>query len=324
MNPAAELASKDAVFVSPHKFVGGPGTPGLLIAKRSLFSNRVPVVPGGGTIRFVSPDGHSYHPAPEVREEGGTPAIVESIRAGLAFALKDAVGADEIRRREGRMAWKALVAWGANPRIHVVGNPEVERVGIVSLVVRHPRGLLHSHFVAAVLNDLFGIQVRSGCFCAGPYVHRLAPIPRLWSRRMAAEVEAGHEGAKLSLLRVSFGYFMSDAVVDYVIEAVNLVADEGWRLLPHYRFDPDTARWHHRHERAESSPDLLRAALGERPARRTAPESVLAGHLREARALLRGLEPPAAVPQPRLTPRFERIRWFPLPSDGVVQLRHAG
>jgi selenocysteine lyase/cysteine desulfurase len=324
MNPAGELASKDAVFVSPHKFVGGPGTPGLLIAKRSLFRNRVPVVPGGGTIRFVSPTGHSYHPAPEVREEGGTPAIVESIRAGLAFALKDAVGASEIRRREEWIVRRALAFWGANPQIHVVGNSAVERVGIVSLVVRHPRGLLHSHFVGAVLNDLFGIQVRSGCFCAGPYIHRLAPIPEPWSRWMSAEAEDGHEGAKLSLLRVSFGYFMSDAVVDYVIEAVNLVAEEGWRLLPHYRFDPDTARWHHRRERAEVRPELLDAALGERAARRTAPESVLADYMREARALLRGLEPPAAAPEPRLTPRFERVRWFPLPSDGVVPLRQAG
>ena len=324
MNPAAELAYNDAVFVSPHKFVGGPGTPGVLVAKRWLFSNRVPTVPGGGTIRFVSPADHSYHPEPEVREEGGTPAIVESIRAGLAFALKDAVGAHEIRRREERIVRKALASWGANPRIHVVGNSAVERVGIVSVVVRHPLGLLHSHFVGAVLNDLFGIQVRSGCFCAGPYIHRLARIPKLWSRRMSAEVEDGHEGAKLSLLRVSFSYFMSDAVVDYVIDAVNLVADEGWKLLPYYRFDPDTACWHHRHERADEGPGFLEAALGERSERRTASETVLGDYLDEARALLRDLEPPAAAPECRLTPRFERIRWFPLPNDGAAPLRQAG
>ena len=194
MNPDAELAYKDAVFISPHKFVGGPGTPGVLVAKRSLFRNRVPAVPGGGTISFVSPAGHSYHPDPEVREEGGTPAIVESIRAGLAFALKDAVGANEIRRREERIVRRALSSWGANPRIEVFGNQSVDRIGIVSLGLRHPRGLLHSHFVGAVLNDLFGIQVRSGCFCAGPYLHRLLPIGEGWSRRMHAEVANGHDG----------------------------------------------------------------------------------------------------------------------------------
>jgi len=98
--PNGPLAYKDAVFVSPHKFVGGPGTPGVLVTKRWLVRNRVPSVPGGGTVLFVSPTGHSYHPEPAIREEAGTPAIVESVRAGLAFALKDAVGTDEIRRRE--------------------------------------------------------------------------------------------------------------------------------------------------------------------------------------------------------------------------------
>ena len=115
--PDGHLAYKDAVFLSPHKFVGGPGTPGILVAKRALFGNRVPAVPGGGTITFVSPRGHSYHPDPEIREDGGTPAIVDSIRAGLVFALKEAVGADEIRRREDDFVRRALDSWGANPRI---------------------------------------------------------------------------------------------------------------------------------------------------------------------------------------------------------------
>ena len=174
--PNGPLAYKDAVFVSPHKFVGGPGTPGVLVTKRWLVRNRVPSVPGGGTILFVSPTGHSYHPDPAIREEGGTPAIVESVRAGLAFALKDAVGTDEIRRREHDFARRALRSWAANPQIEILGNPELERLAIVSLGLRHPAGLLHANFVVAVLSDLFGIQARSGCFCAGPYIHRMYPI----------------------------------------------------------------------------------------------------------------------------------------------------
>jgi selenocysteine lyase/cysteine desulfurase len=316
MNPSPELAFKDAVFLSPHKFVGGPGTPGVLVAKRSLFRNRVPGVPGGGTIRFVSPGGHSYHPDPEVREEAGTPAIVESIRAGLVFALKDAVGAEEIRRREARIVRRALASWGGNPRIEILGNPAPERLATISLGLRHSRGLLHSHFVAAVLNDLFGIQVRSGCFCAGPYIHRLFPIDERWSREMNAEVVDGHEGAKLSLLRVSFGYFMSDTVVDYVIEAVHLVADHGWKLLPVYRFDPRTARWHHRDEPADAGPRLADMPLWEPTRKRkTAAESVLPSYLEEARRILSSCDDPAGAQQCRLTPRFERIRWFPLPSE---------
>jgi selenocysteine lyase/cysteine desulfurase len=194
--PDGHLAYKDAVFISPHKFVGGPGTPGVLVAKRALFGNRVPSVPGGGTILFVSPTGHSYHPAPEIREEGGTPAIIESIRAGLVFALKEAVGSEEIRRREGDFVRRALESWGANPQIEILGNPELERLAIVSLGLRHPRGLLHSNFAVALLNDLFGIQARSGCFCAGPYLHRLYEIEDVWSAQMQAEIPLGHMGAR--------------------------------------------------------------------------------------------------------------------------------
>jgi selenocysteine lyase/cysteine desulfurase len=186
-----DMTAKDAVFLSPHKFAGGPGTPGVLVVKRKLLRNRVPAVPGGGTILFVSPRGHAYHPDPEIREEAGTPAIVESIRAGLAFKVKEAVGTDEIRRREQDFARRALRSWGANPRIEILGNLDAERLPILSLSLRHARGLLHANFVTAVLSDLFGIQARSGCFCAGPYIHRAYPIDDEWSERMDAEVARG-------------------------------------------------------------------------------------------------------------------------------------
>ena len=172
-----DMAGKDAVFLSPHKFIGGPGTPGVLVVKRALLQNRVPSVPGGGTVLFVSPDGHSYDPDPVIREEGGTPAIVESIRAGLVFALKEQVGAEEICRREQTFARRALAAWSRNPNIEILGNTTSERLPIVSLGVRHRGRLLHHNFVVALLSDLFGIQARSGCFCAGPYLHRHLPRP---------------------------------------------------------------------------------------------------------------------------------------------------
>ena len=181
-----DMAGKDAIFLSPHKFAGGPGTPGVLVAKRALLRRRVPSVPGGGTIVFVSPTAHSYHPDPAIREEAGTPAIVESIRAGLVFALKEAVGAEEIRRREGAFARRALASWGENPNLRILGNPALERLAIVSLGIRHPRGMLHSNFVVALLSDLFGIQARSGCFCAGPYIHRMYPVDPAWSAAMHA------------------------------------------------------------------------------------------------------------------------------------------
>jgi selenocysteine lyase/cysteine desulfurase/CRP-like cAMP-binding protein len=336
MNPTPEipdghLAYMDAVFVSPHKFVGGPGTPGVLVAKRALFSNRVPSVPGGGTILFVSPTEHSYHPAPEVREEGGTPAIVESIRAGLVFALKDAVGVDEIRRREDDFVRRALESWCANPQIEVLGNPELERLAIVSLGLRHSRGLLHSHFVVALLNDLFGIQARSGCFCAGPYVHRMYPVDDEWSAGMAAEVALGHMGAKLSFFRINFNYFISEAVFEYIVEAVHLLANDGWKLLPLYRFDPYTGLWHH--ESGRRRPPLTlhdvsfaSGTLEFHGPRATEPESALARYLEEARRIVREVEarpPDGPLADPTVTPEFERVRWFPLPGEALADLNEA-
>jgi selenocysteine lyase/cysteine desulfurase len=342
MNPPAADATtaphKDAVFLSPHKFVGGPETPGVLVAKRALFRNAVPTVPAGGTILFVGPTAQSYHPDPEVREEGGTPAIVGSIRAGLAFALKEAVGAEEIRRRESALATRALRSWGGNPRIKLLGthppepslgiDPGPDRLAIISFGLLHGAGMLHSHFVTALLNDLFGIQARSGCFCAGPYVHRAFPIDDEWSTRMHAEVLRGNVGAKLALVRIGFNYFMSEAVVGYIIRAVHLLANHGWKLLPFYRFDPRSGLWRHRAgpPRTALLADLSFDTLGDGPAiaePATLPESVLDDHLEDARRLLRELTVRPAAPPPddddsaqeELTETFQDIRWFPLPFE---------
>jgi selenocysteine lyase/cysteine desulfurase len=300
-----DMAGKDAVFLSPHKFPGGPGTPGILVAKRALLRNRAPAAPGGGTIAFVSPTAHSYHPEPVAREEAGTPAIVESIRAGRVFALKQEVGAEEIRRRESDFARRALASWGADPNLRILGNPALDRLAIVSFGVRHPRGLLHANFVVAVLSDLFGIQARSGCFCAGPYLHRLHPIDEVWSAAMHAQTREGHLGAKLAFARVSFDYHLSPAVFDYIVEALHLLAAEGWRLLPLYRFDAGSGRWDH----AEGRPRT--AVVG------SASERALARQLDDARRILRGLAnaPRTAPPAPPLSAEFERIRWFPLPGE---------
>ena len=325
--PDGHLAYKDAVFISPHKFVGGPGTPGVLVAKRSLFSNRVPSMPGGGTVLFVSPSDHAYLPEPAAREEAGTPAIVESIRAGLVFALKEAVGTDEIRRREDSFTRRALDSWGSNPRIAILGNPELERLSIVSLGLRHRDGLLHSHFAAALLNDLFGIQSRSGCFCAGPYLHRVYGIDQVWSDRMAAETCLGHGGAALAFLRVNFNYFLSEAVFDYIVQAVHFVADEGWKLLPLYRFDPFSGLWHHASGRPHPALSLhdvsfASGTLEFHGPRATEPESALARHLRDARRIVRDLAaaPPETLDHPRLSAEFEQVRWFPLPHEALAEL----
>jgi selenocysteine lyase/cysteine desulfurase len=320
----------DAVFLSPHKFIGGPGTPGLLVARRSLFTNRVPTVPGGGTVSYVTAQQHWYLDDVERREEGGTPALVDSVRAGLVFQLKNAVGVDCIREREASFIRRAVESWRANPAIEILGNLDAERLSIVSFVVRHAGGrYLHHNFVVAVLNDLFGIQARGGCSCAGPYGHRLLGIDLDTSLEFEREVERGCEGIKPGWVRVNFNYFITDTVFRYVLDAVHLVAAEGWKLLPHYAFEPHTGMWQHRRATAGSAMSLYDVSYdGGRftyPRHHTtAPESALATYLTEARRILdeAAAAPPVeaaerAAEQAALSADFEHLRWFPLPGEPV-------
>jgi selenocysteine lyase/cysteine desulfurase len=314
------LGYLDAVFISPHKFVGGPGTPGVLVARRDLFHNPVPSVPGGGTVAYVNPTEHRYLDDIERREEGGTPAIVESIRAGLVFQLKEAVGVEAIREREEAFTHTAMHRWEANPNIEILGNHDLPRLSIVSFVVRHRDRYLHHNFVVALLNDLFGIQSRGGCSCAGPYGHRLLGIDLERSRGFEREIARGCEGIKPGWVRVSFNYFLTQAVFEYVLDAVDLAATDGWRLLPRYRFDPPSGTWRHVDGQPEP-PMSLRDVRYEdghmrfEGHRHHEPGSRLADHLAEARVLL--AEPPAAAEEQALDVGgdFEDLRWFWLPQE---------
>ena len=316
------LDFKVAIFISPHKFFGGPGTPGVLIARRELFHNRVPSVPGGGTVEYVNPTEHVYLSDVEHREEGGTPDIVGSIRAGLVFQLKEAVGTELIREREESFTHRAMHRWDENPSIEILGSHDLPRLSIVSFVVRHAGRYLHHNFVVAVLNDLFGIQSRGGCSCAGPYGHRLLGIDLETSHEFEREIARGCEGIKPGWVRVNFNYFISEAVFDFVLDAVDLVATDGWRLLPWYRFEPASAMW--RHVDGVGEPPLGLSdvryedgAISFPHRRQTEPESRLAGYIEEARALIAGLDtPPAAEPLAGpVGPDFEALRWFWLPSE---------
>lgn len=138
------LSYYDAVFISPHKFVGGPGTPGLLVARRALFHNRVPSVPGGGTVAYVNVKEHDFIADVEAREEGGTPAIVESIRCGLVFQLKGAVGVPAIHVRKASFIRRAIAAWAAIPNLFILGSTTAPRLSIISFVIRHgAKSFLH-------------------------------------------------------------------------------------------------------------------------------------------------------------------------------------
>ncbi|WP_238694506.1 aminotransferase class V-fold PLP-dependent enzyme [Nocardioides daphniae] len=323
-DPARPGSHKDAVFLSPHKFIGGPSTPGVLVARRELFANRVPDVPGGGTVSYVNTDAHRYLADPEHREEGGTPAIIEAIRAGLVFQLKAAVGVPVIRAAEERLLARAVAAWQQEPAIEILGNLQAERLSIVSFALRSPSGrYLHHNFAVALLNDLFGIQARGGCSCAGPYGHRLLGIDLERSLEFEREISGGCEGIKPGWVRVNLNYFLSDEVADYIVEAVRMVARDGWKLLGDYLFDPATGRWQHR--RGPGEPPLSLHAIsydGPTPTFPTAAArggvELLAQHLADAAALLAASEGPDLDAHPAdVSDDFEHLRWFDLPADGV-------
>ncbi len=312
----------DAIFISPHKFVGGPGTPGVMVVKKKLLTNRVPSVPGGGTVSYVSPVDHHYLLDPAHREEGGTPAIIESVRAGLVFQLKNAVSERVIEAREEAFIARALERWSANPNIRILGSLTAKRLSIVSFVIRNRGRYLHHNFVVALLNDLFGIQSRGGCSCAGPYGHRLLGIDLETSRRFEAEIDSGCEVLKPGWVRVNFNYFLSETVFAYILDAIDWLASEGWRFLPEYRVDAATGQWTHRSFVPGSTLGLgeLSYANGvlEFPShRRRASEDALAGYLAAARILAAErngatVDPEAAGP---LTEQHEKMRWFSVAAD---------
>jgi hypothetical protein len=283
----------------------------------------VPTVPGGGTVAYVNPFEQQYLTDPVAREEGGTPNIVGSIRAGLCFGLKDAVGTDLISAREEHFWQRALAAWRNHPNLDLLGDKEAARLSIVSFVVRHGPGYLHHNYVVALLNDVFGIQARGGCSCAGPYGHRLLGIDLDRSHAFQRQITQGCEGIKPGWTRVNFNYFISEAVCDYIVASVQLVADHGWKLLTDYTFDPTTGLWHHRAAPVDPPVRLTQLSYDETGELRYpthhvhADESALAGYLDEARQLFaaHGDVPTWEAADPAsLGEDFETLRWFPLPA----------
>ncbi len=325
MHPENPLHQKDAIVISPHKFIGGPGTPGILVVNHAVVHNTVPVVPGGGTVAYVNELDHRYLLDPSHREEGGTPAIIESIRAGLIFQLKDAVGIAAIQSAEEDFLARAIRAWSEEPQIELLGNLKAKRLSILSFVLHAPSGkLLHHNFIVALLNDLFGIQSRGGCSCAGPYGHRLLGIDLLKSHEIEEEITEGCEGIKPGWVRINFNYFFSDVLVDYLISAVSFVARNGHLFLTDYIFDPDTGIWRHRNGPVEPALRLREISYDEDGQMKypvhhdRAPESELAVYLEGAKKL--ALERETSSPSMQgpsastMSDRFESLRWFELPQ----------
>ncbi len=243
--------SLDAIFISAHKFLGGPGSSGILVFNERVYpSDLAPSIGAGGTVAYVNRESHDYLEDIEAREKAGTPGVLQTMRAALAFMVKRAIGEDQIGARERELVRRAMDRWRRLPAIEILGNPDPElRVAIVSFNIRDEGdAYLHPKLVTTLLNDLFGIQSRAGCSCAAPYGHALLQILREESLRYRDWVLRGYEGIKPGWCRIGFHYVMDDAEADYVIEAVEFVARRGRLFLPQYRFDVRTGQWSHRNE----------------------------------------------------------------------------
>jgi len=240
MHPAGDPESAlDAVFFSVHKFLGGPRTPGLLVARRRLFTNRVPAEPGGGTVLYTSPWDHRYLGAIESRETGGTPPIVQTIQAGLAFDLKAAVGEERTARVESEYLSRAIAAWRSRDDLAILGNLETRRLGVLSVIFRE----VHYNLAARLLNDAFGIQVRSGCMCAGPYGHLLLAIDEERSKAIRHRLDEGHLGEKPGWVRISLSPTVSEDEFQALLEGVDAIARRGSELAKDYVLHDDTGEW---------------------------------------------------------------------------------
>jgi selenocysteine lyase/cysteine desulfurase len=235
----------DAIFFSPHKFLGGPGACGLLIFREDIYRTDLPpTTAGGGTVDFVGFSKHDFSSDIETREKAGTPPILQVMKAALVLELKDKIGTGRIEETEEEHKDIFLNRLNAIPNIEMVGEiPRGKRVPIVSFNIRHQDRILHPKFVTMLLNDLFGIQSRAGCSCAGPYGHILMHIEEEKSRRIRSLVKKGYQGLKPGWVRINLHYSLSREDVAYMLKAIDFVAAEGEHFIKEYAFNMKTGGW---------------------------------------------------------------------------------
>ena len=203
-----------------------------------------PCWPGGGTVSFVSPWDHRFSDSLAAREEAGTPNVIGDIRAALAFLVKEAVGQEEIEARETRYAAKARAVWDKVPGLTILGHATAHRLPIFSFTVRGASGApVHQQLFTRMLSDIYGIQARGGCACAGPYAHRLLDIDQPQSEALLSDLLAGRELQKPGWVRLNFSYLMDEETVDYVIASVAELVDKAEAMTASYDADPATARF---------------------------------------------------------------------------------
>eukprot|EP00494_Astrolonche_serrata_P033845 UN34114 len=251
----------DIVMVSTHKFIGGPGASGVLCGRRKVFDNKIPSMPGGGTVSGVAPNTVVYEKSIENREEAGTPDILGCIRAAYAFGVKNRIGEETIEKIE-ESHWRLFLnIVSKHNKIKIMGNLKVKRVPVVSFQISVDENqILHYNYCAKLLNDMFGIQSRGGCMCAGPYGTRLLGISDKDADSQLGNILNAGGSMKPGFTRVNLHWSHTKAEVEFIANAIVFLSEHGAKFLHLYKIDWKTGNWEHIEESEYSDhEDLFRS-----------------------------------------------------------------
>ncbi|SEK73926.1 Selenocysteine lyase/Cysteine desulfurase [Colwellia chukchiensis] len=248
MHPSNPKQALDAIYFSPHKFLGGPGSSGVLVFNKLLYKNKVPDHPGGGTVTWTNPWGkHSFLNNIELREDGGTPGFLQCIKTALAIKLKEAMGVDKIQQREAEITHYVMDNLAKNERVVMLEPNQRQRLAIVSFYVPG----VHYNLVVRLLNDKFGVQTRGGCSCAGTYGHILLNVDQDTSSKITQQIDLGDFAEKPGWIRASFHPTTSDQEVAFVVDAIKQVTENVAQWSQAYRFNPATGDFEHKQAQVE-------------------------------------------------------------------------
>jgi selenocysteine lyase/cysteine desulfurase len=242
MHPEDKMEQLDAIFFSPHKFLGGPGSPGVLIFSKVLYKNEIPDTPGGGTVKWTNRwGGYSYISDIEVKEDGGTPGFLQGIKAALAVSLKEEMSASKISERERELIEITFRELSKIKDLHILADGIKERLGVFSFYINS----IHHNLITRLLNDRFGIQMRGGCSCAGTYGHFLLNVDFSLSKEITDKIDAGDLSMKPGWIRLSLHPTMTNEELLYITDAIKETVENIDEWKKDYSYDLHTNEFHH-------------------------------------------------------------------------------
>ncbi|MCP4154572.1 MAG: aminotransferase class V-fold PLP-dependent enzyme [bacterium] len=243
MHPEDPKEKLDAIFFSPHKFLGGPGSAGVLVFDSSMYHCDVPDNPGGGTVDWTNPwGGYRYSDDIEVREDGGTPGFLQAIRSALSIQLKNKIGVENIRKREEQLVEAAFKRFDKMPRVNVLANNVQKRLGCISFYVED----IHYNLFVKLLSDRFGVQVRGGCACAGTYGHYLLGVSQRHSKKITDLIDMGNLSEKPGWVRLSIHPTMTDAELTYIMDSIEQIVDNAAQWQNDYEYSVKSNEYYHK------------------------------------------------------------------------------